>query len=98
VDLSSEAIVLVLAGELHVLESSQDLSNALGGFGQHGLHRDAYPDVAGLLQFVNVIAHLEQGLDDLSVVRELADGFIDAEFDFLFIQCELVGDSASSWH
>ena len=40
--LSSLPVVLVLAGEIHVLEPVEGLADAFAGLGEHGLHRKAW--------------------------------------------------------
>ena len=71
--LPSEPIVFILTRECQSLKPIQDLTDALCGFGEHGLHGDAHSNVAPLLQSGGVIAYIEEGVDYLSVVRKFAD-------------------------
>ena len=51
--LCSLPIILVLTGELNVLELVQDFRHACGGFGQHGLHWDAHHKCYMLLELLH---------------------------------------------
>ncbi len=52
-DLCPLPVILVLHGELRVLHLVQDLGDAICGFCQHGLDRNAGHEVDVLLQFLH---------------------------------------------
>ena len=68
-DLSSLAIVLVLACELHVLEALEYLLQALGRVGQHWLERHARRQLAVLGQVLNAV--LQNRRNHSIVIRTL---------------------------
>ena len=61
VDLGSLPVVLVLTGELDVLELVQHFRHTCGGLGQHGLHRHPHHKCHMLLQLLCNINKTCQG-------------------------------------
>jgi hypothetical protein len=73
-----------------LLKAVKDLSDPLGWLRKHGFDWDAHTDVAPLFESACVISDLQKVCNDLSIVRELAYGFIDIILDFLAFLTELL--------
>jgi len=83
VNLPPKPVILILAGKLLAVEPSQDILQAPGGFGQHGLTRDAQGQLTVVVDLPEIVPDLNEPPDHLLLVGVLRDCLFNAELVLL---------------
>ena len=82
-DLATESIILVLAGESDVFEALEDDVYSFGRLREHRFERDTDLQVALFSQCIAVRANFDQLLDDSAEVWALATGLFYRKLNIL---------------
>ena len=76
-DLATETIILVLAGEGYVFEAFEHDVHSLRRLSKHGLERDSYLEMALLSKSFTICANKEDLLDDRTEIRAFTGSFFN---------------------